>query len=725
MNIDRTLRLLKSGALTISLVTSVLLLTACGGSDNKSASSSSSVSLSSSSSSSSNSSSAVWPDLEIAAIAPKTLSISWTPVDGATSYQLLKSDGAGGYVAVGTTVTDTSATDTVSVHLQNWLNGSYMVEACIDTECQNSNPAYVTGAVLGTIGYVKASNTGANDWFGWSLDLSADGTTLAVAALTEDSHGVGVNSDAQTSDTSVNSGAVYVFELIDGAWIQQAYIKASNTEQPNSDPDLTLPNDRFGYRVSLSDDGNTLAVAALNEDSYASGINCDQGNFKLLNSKGTTATDDDKLVHLDVNVGAVYVFKRLDQVWAQEAYLKPSHLQFASDELQTDALQFGASLRISGDGSTIAVGTLSDARPMSGIASSSSSADPSRCENANPTPSSATDISSSSSLSSSSLSSSSSSSNSSNAIPGGRSSGAVYIFSLTEDGWMQEVYIKASNADARDAFGADVALSTDGNTLAVGAPEEDSRATGINGDQTGNYVININGSNQQINSGSAYIFRRIAQTWTQESYIKPAHTSWGLKFGSSLDLSADGNTLAVGAVGDISRATGINGNPADYDLVDVDLPLPSAGAFASGAAYIFTFNGTTWTQNAYIKASNAEANDQFGKTLSLSGDGNYLAVGTSVESSVAKGINGDQTDNSATNTGAVYVFSLNNTAWSQTSYVKPSNTKGGDRFGAAIDLSKDGSTMAVGAYREASKATGVNGDQNDKNAPSAGAVYLY
>jgi len=201
-----------------------------------------------------------------------------------------------------------------------------------------------------------------------------------------------------------------------------------------------------------------------------------------------------------------------------------------------------------------------------------------------------------------------------------------------------------------------------------------------------------------------------------------------MKFGTAVDLSDDGRILAVGASGEISRATDINGDPADIVESSVSL-YPSAepgdSAPASGAAYLFSLNGSTWAQTTYFKASNAEAGDQFGHTVKLAGNGKYLVVGAFAEQSTARGINSDELNNSAANTGAVYVFAQDADSWRQISYVKPSNTDGGERFGSALAISADGSTMVVGAYREASKATGVNGDQADNSAPSAGAVYLF
>src|ERR1700720_2475068 len=89
---------------------------------------------------------------------------------------------------------------------------------------------------------------------------------------------------------------------------------------------------------------------------------------------------------------------------------------------------------------------------------------------------------------------------------------------------------------------------------------------------------------------------------------------------------------------------------------------------------------------AYIKASNAKKDDQFGFTVALSGDGNTMAVGTTAEDSAAKGIDGNQSDHSALNAGAVYVFVRNGRNWVQQAYVKASNAKASDQFGASLPL---------------------------------------
>src|SRR5579864_4347071 len=137
-------------------------------------------------------------------------------------------------------------------------------------------------------------------------------------------------------------------------------------------------------------------------------------------------------------------------------------------------------------------------------------------------------------------------------------------------------------------------------------------------------------------------------------------------------------------------------------------------------------------QVAYLKASNTEAIDHFGNGgtleghgVALSGDGSTLAVSAPYESSGAKGINGDQNDNSVYSSGAVYIFVQKNGAWSQQAYIKPSNPGLSYRFGHMVSLSQDGNTLAISAHFEASAAKGINGDQTDKSIPQAGAVYVF
>ncbi|MFT6158514.1 MAG: acyl-[acyl carrier protein]--UDP-N-acetylglucosamine O-acyltransferase [Myxococcota bacterium] len=457
------------------------------------------------------------------------------------------------------------------------------------------------------------------------------------------------------------------------------YLKASNTDG----------GDAFSRSVALS--GDTLAVGALYEDSDATGVNGDQSS----NAAGLA--------------GAVYVFTRSGGVWSQQAYLKASNTG-ASD-------YFGFSVALSGD--TLAVGAYvedSDATGVNGVQGSNAA----------------------------------------------RNSGAVYVFTRSGGAWSQQAYLKASNTGASDQFGRSVALS--GDTLAVGAYGEDSDATGVNGDQGSNaafasgavYVFtrsggawsqqaylkasntgvndffgwsvalsgdtlavgahqeasaatDVNGdqsSNAAENSGAVYVFTRSGGAWSQQAYLKASNTDATDYFGFSVALSGD--TLAVGARSEGSAATGVNGDQS------------SNAALNSGAVYVFTRSGGAWSQQAYLKASTTGAGDEFGRSVALSGD--TLAVGAYGEDSDATGVNGDQSSNSAYNSGAVYVFTRSGGAWSQQAHLKASTTGAGDQFGRSVALSGD--TLAVGTYGEDSDATGVNGDQSSNAFANSGAVYV-
>jgi len=113
---------------------------------------------------------------------------------------------------------------------------------------------------------------------------------------------------------------------------------------------------------------------------------------------------------------------------------------------------------------------------------------------------------------------------------------------------------------------------------------------------------------------------------------------------------------------------------------------------------------------AYIKASNAKNFSQLGYIVALSGDGNTMAVSfPQREDSNAKAINGNQTDHSAVNSGAVYVLLATAMAWAQQAYVISFEfeERKGYQFGSSVALSNDGTThRRVGAVGEASSATG-------------------
>src|SRR5690606_11149966 len=107
----------------------------------------------------------------------------------------------------------------------------------------------------------------------------------------------------------------------------------------------------------------------------------------------------------------------------------------------------------------------------------------------------------------------------------------------------------------------------------------------------------------------------------------------------------------------------------------------------AGAAYVFVRSGSTWSQQAYLKASNTGAGDLFGSAIAISGD--TVIVGASQEDSAGRGVNDDESGNGSTDSGAAYVFTRSGTSWSQQAYLKASNSSEAIRFGYAVAPSGD------------------------------------
>ena len=506
-------------------------------------------------------------------------------------------------------------------------------------------PALSASAQITQEAYVKAGTTGEGDRFGTSI--AVDGDTMVVTAIGEDSLSTGVNGNPNINGAS-GSGAAYVFVRENGTWVQQAFLKASNAEGGADTPDgLAIPpGDNFGYSCAIS--GDTIVIGSRWEDSNARGVNGDQSN------------------NGSFNAGAAYVFVREGTTWTQQAYLKASNTLATADEGFINPDSFGISVAIDQD--TIVVGARYEDSGSSGVNGDQSLA------NAN------------------------------------GDSGAAYVFVREGDTWSQQAFLKQSNnllfitpgglADSEDNFGGSVAVS--GDTIAIAASLEDGGSQGINGDQT---------SDDEFRSGAVYVFGRNGTTWTQQAYIKADNADDIDVFGS-LDL--EGTTLVVGASQEDSNGFLIPGtsefdgsnnfvttsgavyvfeqdpltlewsqqaflkasNPSradafgaavslsgdtivvgarseDSDSIGIDGAMNDDGD-GSGAVYVFKRMGSTWVQDAFIKASNSREFGLFGVGVAISGD--TIVASNPGDDSASPGINGDQFNEDAPGAGAVFVF---------------------------------------------------------------------
>lgn len=507
---------------------------------------------------------------------------------------------------------------------------------------------------------------------------------------------------------------------------QQAYIKSWNTGAEDS----------FGQSVAISEDGNTLVVGAPYEDSsdalnplddgavdsgaayvfvrsgtvwsqqaYLKASNCGGGDgfgisvviseetvvigstgessgfSGVQNTAGSTPEQSDNSA---LGSGAAYVFVRSGTTWSQQAYLKASNTG-AGD-------WFGWSVAISGE--TVVVGAYVEASNFVGVQNTAGST-PEQSDNS------------------------------------ALGSGAVYVFVRDGGTWSQQAYLKASNSGGSDWFGASVAIS--GETVVVGSPGEASSFSGV---QNTAGSTPEQSDNSEFLSGAAYTFVRSGTTWSQQAYIKPSNTDGQDAFGISVAIS--GNTVVIGSPGERSSFTGVQ-NTAGSTPEQRDNSTPFAGA-----AYVFLRSGTTWNQEAYLKASNTEREDIFGYSVALSGE--TAIVGSHLEDSGFRGVQStsgitpEQRDNSARNSGAAYVFVRSGANWSQQIYLKASNTEAGDAAGSSgaitfptrfKSVAVGGGAVAIAASFEDSSFRGVQHtssttpEQADNSALNSGATYVF
>lgn len=335
----------------------------------------------------------------------------------------------------------------------------------------------------------------------------------------------------------------------------------------------------------------------------------------------------------------------------------------------------------------------------------------------------------------------------------GNAVGAAYLYEMAGGVWTPSHYLKAGNGNNGDRFGA--ASASMAGLLAVGAPGEQSRSSDPV-DNSGNAV------------GAVYLFDPdVAGAPEQIAYLKASNPDNGDGFGSA--IVANGDRVLIGAPFEASDASGVNGDDGNNSLAN------------AGAAYLFEPNESgSYAQHSYLKASNPTSgtDNQFGNAVAISGT--TIAVAAWREDSAATGVNGEENDTSAPNSGAVYLFEAEvDGDWSQAAYLKASNTGQDHNFGTAIALDGDtlvvgapgentteqgsgavyifvrddsgdwtqeallksvvvglddafgsqvvlvGDLLAVGAPGERSDAMGINGADINENASGAGAVYLF
>jgi hypothetical protein len=210
--------------------------------------------------------------------------------------------------------------------------------------------------------------------------------------------------------------------------------------------------------------------------------------------------------------------------------------------------------------------------------------------------------------------------------------GSAYVFVRSVATWTQQAKLNAGDAEASDWFGRSVALS--GDTALVGASYEDPDL----------------GAGPIDRAGSAYVFVRSGSTWSQQAKLNPADAEAGDHFGS---VALSGDTALIGAPNE-------------------DPDLGAGPIYAAGSAYVFVRNGTTWTEQAKLNAADAEAADDFGFSVALSGDTTLIGA--------------YESELSGSGARAAYVHVRNGAIWSQQAKLVAADMEEGDGFGDSVAI---------------------------------------
>ena len=479
----------------------------------------------------------------------KTFRFSWQASSAASYYRLLEDvDGVSGFTQVGDDIDSSLLQYDHRVALYRRMNADYIVQACNTHSCVDSLEVAVPDSLSQAVGYFKATTDNPNN-FGRHVAISADGNTFAVAGtheiyvfgrengtwqqqanLTEsesvfesgisrvlslsgngDVLVVGASEEAlvrpegeafQSGDQ--RAGAVYLYYRENEQWIYQARLVSNDISGGH----------QFGTSVSLSTDGRMLAVGAPDASVVVDGT-IEQG-------------------------GVTYLFEQNDGNWRQQQYVR------------ADGGSFGSSVKFSHDGTTLAVGAMHHER-----------------------------------------------------------SGSAYVFAKTDMGWQQQAFLKADDADAGDWFGASITVDATGSLLAVGAPffnfgdpslngpigatyvfrkiddmwQQEARLNAVwLGDAFGSEVaLSGDGNTLMISSqgasnngiGFVAVYVWLGDNWIEQTRVIASNAERSDQFADSLGLSNDGNTLVVGAPSENSSAQGISGDQADNSRGNI------------GAAYLF------------------------------------------------------------------------------------------------------------------------------------------
>jgi hypothetical protein len=543
------------------------------------------------------------------------------------------------------------------------------------------------GKLVGTghVGEGEFAHVGEGE-FGTSVALSDDGDTALIGGPADNE----------------NIGAAWVFTRSGTTWTQQGE-KLTGTAETGAG--------RFGRSVTLSADGDTALIGGTRDNGFAgaawvftrSGSTWTQQGEKLTGTGEAGQGEFGRSVALSANgstalvggssdngsEGAAWAFTRSGSAWTQQG-------EKLTGAGAVGEGGFGTSVALSADGNTALLGGPRDNSDVGAAwaftrSGSTWSQQGSKLTGIGETGEGG--FGTSVALSA----------DGNTALVGGPRDnsdvGAAWAFTRSASTWTQQgAKLAGSGETGAGEFGVAVALSDDGNTALIGAPEDDaatggtwvltrssevwsqqgSKLTGGEEDNSefgvlvalsadGNTAL-VGGWNDDGRKGAAWVFTRSSGVWSQQGPKLTAggESESGAGFGTSVALSADGNTALIGAPGNEER---------------------------KGAAWVFTRSGSTWSQQGgKLVGTGATGNPWFGYTVALSGDGNTALIGGWLDDGWK---------------GAVWVFTRSGSTWNQQGEKLTANDEDGEgMFGTNVTLSADGNTALIGGWNDDSEFGG-------------------
>jgi FG-GAP repeat len=590
------------------------------------------------------------------------------------------------------TASDADAGDwfgfTVAISNNTAVVGAYRDDCAAGADCGSVYVFRFDGATWSEEQRLTASDSETNDWFGHSVSVGGD--RVLVGGPKDDCAG------------GANCGAAYVFQFNGTMWVEEQKLAASNSGA----------SDRFGFSVSVS--GSTAVIGA-----WAS--NCPMGDecgsayvFRFDGNSWTeeqtlNASDADDGDNFGVSVsvsgvvvvvgadrndgvvgsdsGTAYVFRFDGVSWIEEQKL------MASDATAGDF--FGFAVAVGGDttvigawGDDCATGTFCGSAytfRFNGVGwnedSKISSSDIADGDAIGRSVSVSGDMALTSAAFDDCLE--------------GTDCGSAYMFAcVPQSACTEEQKLTASDAADSDQFGRSV--SVHGNAAVVGSWLDDHCGPGT--------------------CGSAYAFRFDGVSWIQEDKLVASDAAPGDQFGVSVALEGDvavvGAYLKACAAGNscgsayVFRFNGLNwveeqiltaSDEAALDNFGFSVSLNGVTAVVGapnddcaagvdcGSAYVFRSDGVTWVQQGKLTASDAAMNDDFGRSVSVSG--NKILVGANLDD-CATGID----------CGSAYVFRFDGVNWIEEQKLAAADAASLDLFGYSVSI--DGDTVIAGAYTD-------------------------